>query len=309
MVKHVFFSVLLLISSIHYSFSHSGHHHNFIKLEHWAIHLTDGKTPGMDGDACTDCLQARGQINKLIHGQKDRQTGQYIKKYELDGKKVALEDLIKIEAEYGDHIVLKNGQPWKPYYNCLQSMKYDFIEFSESLMGEANTTRNTTMHLIEEWCKKSGRHNSLLHNWGTEDERELLLKSSATDFHQLILDLKNFLHDLMYSCPKGRELFKVERISTMALKAAFQELTKKSGTVFEQKLDEAIAESLSLKGSNAHQIDHYKKRKFHDNKLSDDILKALEKTGEQIDYETFEATFFKYYEKQCEQFDQSFKPE
>lgn len=308
-MRQIFFSVLLLISSFNDTFANRKHHHNFIKLNHWAINLTDGKTPGMNGDACIDCLQTRGQINKLINGQKDPKTGGYIKKYNLDGNKVALADLIEIEAEFSDHIVLKDGQYWKAFYDCLAAMKQDFIDFSESLLGEAEAMRNTTIHLIQEWCEKAGRYDSLLHSWGTEDERAILLKSNATEFHQLILDLKNFLHDLMYSCPKGRELFKIERISTMALKTAFQELTKKPGTLFESSLDRVIEESVKLKGHSPDKIDHYKKTKFHDNKLSDDILKALEKTGEPIDYETFEATFFRHYEKQCEQFDQSFKPE
>lgn len=302
MLKKMVFPILLLFST-HFYTIRSEHKHHFITLEHWALRLVDGKTPGMNGDACIDCLQVRGLINKLLRGEPNPATKTFIKSYELDGVKVSLDDLVTMEIE--GTITNKKG-----FDACLSAMKEEFINFTEPLLGEAEIARQTNIHLVHEWCEKSGRHDSLILNWGTVDERKLLQEASAQEFRQFCLDLKNFLHDLMYNCPKGRDHFKQEQLSMVALKQAFTALTGRPGKEFEDALNTVILEQ--IKGGQSElelQMDRVRKRKFVEGKLAPTVFDALKKTGASISHESFVQTFEEQYRKKCELFDASFKPQ
>jgi hypothetical protein len=63
----------------------------------------------------------------------------------------------------------------------------------------------------------------VLLDWGTPNEKELFRKISAHDLGQFCIDLKNFLYDLMYSCPKAREQFKNKYITETRYGEKYQE--------------------------------------------------------------------------------------
>ncbi|MCF7900507.1 hypothetical protein K9K77_03285 [Candidatus Babeliales bacterium] len=217
-MKHsLFFTITLLISATPYhllsadngpqKIEHPHHRRKFIKLTHWAIRLVDGIPGAIDENALLDSLQTRNFINKLLKGTPDAKTKTYIKDYTLDGKKVSLNDLVKIEQE-----AIKQN-PNNPalsdeFKACLSKMKLDFKIFTKPLLDNAEEARETNMKLIKQWAHLAGRLKSLLLHWGAIDEDATLKAASAEEFHDFCVDLKEFLHDLMYSCPKAREFFK-----------------------------------------------------------------------------------------------------
>lgn len=305
MHKQLFFSIALLISIGKLYTKNQEHGHTFVTLKNPALELTDGKNPGMNGDACIDCLQVRNLINELVLGKKDSATKTYIKQYDLNGKKVSLHDLVIIEQS-GQ---LKAGTPeYQAFQACLNEMKEVFVAFTEPLLGQAELMRNTTIELVKEWCIKSGNPNSILRSWGSVDEKKLLQDATATQFQQFCLDLKTFLHDLMFNCPKGRELFKSERLSMMALNQSFQATTGKPGKLFEESLDALIREQVTREHTTDHEhyFERHKKHIFMHNILSDVIKIAAQKADPNINLELFIEQFYKFYTVKCATFDKSF---
>lgn len=207
-MKKIFFPLLLLLSI---GTTVQGKH-NHVQLTHPALRLIDGFTPGMDADSIVDCLQVRNLINTLQYGEPHFETRTFVKKYNLSDKKVSLNDLVKLETEFIEKNLSHNDVLYKQLLDCLALMKDEFITFTKPLLGQAELKRNATMKLIHEWCEKKDRHDSLLLSWGTVDEERTLREASTREFHQFTIDLRDFLQDLMYSCPKGRNKYKKEHL-------------------------------------------------------------------------------------------------
>lgn len=204
MIKNkIVLSIALLISCFTLKTKHF-----FVELEHIALKLVDGQTPGMNADAIVDCLQVRNAINKTLRGQPNPATKTFIKNYKLWGQEVSLNDLIKIETDLTHKGLGFSDKKWQEFFECLNRMKQEFADFTKPLLGEAELARSTNMHLIKEWCEKTNKHDTLLLSWGSDDEEALLNAATAQEFKTFLLDLRAFLHDLMYNCPKGREQFK-----------------------------------------------------------------------------------------------------
>jgi len=182
--------------------------HTFIKLEHPALHIIDGETPGMNSNSVLDCLKVRNVVNTLLHGEADKATHTYQKKYNVNSQLVALNDLVRLEETYNTKNMTFDPTLRQEFNLVLNKMKQEFMNFTRPLLGQAAAARRTNLHLIQEWCAKTNRPHSLLLNWGAIEEEAALLRASAIEFKQFCNDLKDFLHDLMYSCPKGRQLFK-----------------------------------------------------------------------------------------------------
>ncbi len=206
------------------------------------------------------------------------------------------------------------GTEFEAKYNkCLHEIKEEFLKFTAPLLSEAEVTRNTTLLIVKEWCKKADREKSIMLNWGKADHEKLLFASSARTFRRFCRDLKNFLHDLMFNCPKGRELFKKERVSMMALKDAFTKLTGTPGNHFEENYNKLAEEYVRAETDETDPkrlktyIDRRKKRKFDaDGQLGDLVFEALEATDPTLSKDKFAKFFYKFYEVKCKKFDSSF---
>lgn len=288
-------------------------HLTFINLTHPALEAVDGRSPGLNDASIIDCLQVRGLINELIHGKPDPKTRTFKKGYSFNGQLVSLEDLVQLEI---DGTMTPHNRLYQDFRNCLQAMRNTFIDFTKPLLGEAEIARKTNMHLIEEWCKKSNRTDSLLLHWGKIDEKEALEKASAQEFYSFCIDLKNFLHDLMFNCPKARELFKQRRISIIALKEVFTQLTGKAGTIFETALNAALEQAINNEqethtnnSSMEQKVDRRKKNIYRNQELSEDIFQALKICAPEIDEQIFITTFKEHYNNKCNKFDASFIPQ
>jgi hypothetical protein len=306
MTKQIF-SLVLLISFFQKTHTEN---HVFITLEHWAIPAIDGRSPGMNGDSLIDCLQVRGLINELIHGKPDQKTRTFKKVYSFNNQLVSLEDLVKFEA---DNNLTSNHILYEEFRECLKAMRETFVDFTKPLLGEAEVARQTNMHLIEEWCNKSNRQDSLLLHWGKVDEKDTLEKACAKEFYSFCVDLKNFLHDLMYNCPKARELFKVQRLSMMALKETFIQLTAQTGAIFEVAINRVIEKIIknedknhSSSGSIEQKIDRRKKQIYKSESLSEDVFQALNTITPELDKQLFIKKFEQNYHNKCAKFDAQF---
>lgn len=202
------YSVLLIYPTI---IKTKTHKHVFIKLEHSALQILDGRTPGMNSNSISDCFKVRNILNTLLCGEKDPETHTFKKKYTLNGQLVALIDCVKIEAAIITQNTNFNSHLKEEFRIVLNAMKQEFFDATRPLLGQTPKIRRETLHLIQEWCAKGNRPHSLLLHWGAVDEEAALRKASAAEFKQFCIDLKDFLYDLIYSSPKGRQSFKEHR--------------------------------------------------------------------------------------------------
>jgi|GEM_PF-3434648 len=306
MTKQIF-SLVLLISFFQQTQTES---HIFVKLTDPVLNAIDGRSPGMNGDSLIDCLQVRGLINELLYGKPDQKTKTFKKVYNFNNQLVSLEDLVKFEA---DNNLTPNHPLYKEFRDCLKAMRETFVNFTKPLLGEAEIARQTNMHLIEEWSKKANRENSLLLHWGKVDEKETLEKACAKEFYLFCIDLKSFLHDLMFNCPKARELFKSQRLSLMALKETFIQLTGQTGSIFETTLNGVIKTMIeheeknhSAAGSIEQKIDRRKKQIYKCKTLSEDIFEVLNMIAPELDKQLFTEKFEQNYHNKCAKFDAQF---
>lgn len=205
------FSIALLITmSVNAFGDNEVHRHRFTHVQ--GTEIVDGHNPGVHGDVIVDLFKVRNALNGLLHGEK--KNGTIIKKYNYKDTPVDLTDLISIFDNLEAQGVSYDHEDYKAALKCLHEMIENFITFSESFLSkETPFIQKRVIKIIQNWAHKSGRHNSLLLHWGSADEKELFRKISAAELGQFCIDLKNFLYDLMYSCPKAREQFKSKYIT------------------------------------------------------------------------------------------------
>lgn len=209
------FTLALLLSCTLTTMTEMGDHENsrrqFILLTHPLLHTIDGVPKLMDEKGVYDAMQVRTFINKLFTN----------KTYHRGDTLVSLNDIVIDFMDLTDTKIPSSDPRWTTLTDALKAMKKDFQIFNEPLLQQAAQAKDTNIRLIKEWCDKSGRHDSLLLNWGKIDEYELLAAATPLEFRQFCVDLKNFLHDLMFSCPKARKLFKERCIKDKSRWAAF----------------------------------------------------------------------------------------
>ena len=208
-MKH-FLLALLLVVNIYAFKDHEGNTHRFTHVT--GTEMIDGYNPGVNADVIVDILKVRDAINCLIHGKKQGAVVQ--KKHLYKDTPVTLEDLILIFENLEMRGVDHNNPEYQAAQDCLDMMIADFMQFSDDFLAkEAQFIQKIIIKIIHSWSHKSGRHNSLLLQWGAVDEKALFKKISAPELGQFCIDLKNFLYDLMFSCPKAREQFKNKYIT------------------------------------------------------------------------------------------------
>ena len=202
----------------------------FILLTDSAIGWIDGVHGAMDAEAIRDCLDVRRIINNIFHGEKNLKTGAYEKLYTLEGysKRVSLNDLVHLELEYKSQNIPLTDERFVRLYSCLSQIKDYFLEKTHVLLESANETMSVNMRIVKEWTGKANRTNSHLLLWGTENEIEALRQLNAQDTKQFMLDLQNFMKDLMFSCPKARKAYAEEHIDSPKKRTLFEALFTES---------------------------------------------------------------------------------
>lgn len=222
MQKITYFFLLILLITTPYSID--AKKPRFILLEDKAVHLVDGIEGLLDAEAIRDSLDVRRIINNIVHGTKDHTTGLFKKYYTLEGwsEKIALNDLVQLAAQYTKDSVPFENQKWIALTESLNSMKQEFKDRTEPLLASASKAIQVNMRLIREWISKSGRHDSMLLLWGTIDEEKALWESTPAQLKQFLIDLQNFLKDLMFSCPKARKKYSERYIKELHKQVEFE---------------------------------------------------------------------------------------
>jgi len=160
----------------------------------------------------------RGYQRNLLHIVYGTKEGDMrLGDYDYNGKKYTIHDLSHLEQKLETHKDSHSAQELEQLYGQLQKTlkkaKDDFIEKSKKFRTIGAGSKHITSKLIEESCKKRGRRNSVLLQWGNapEDKEDEILYNEVHTFAQFelfVVDLLNFLDDLIHSCPKAQEKFK-----------------------------------------------------------------------------------------------------
>lgn len=152
-------------------------------------------------------MSVRNDLQALMHGEK--KAGVLTKRHSYKGDPITLLDLIKIFEDLEARGVSHNDPAYQEASQCLSNMIEKIILESEKMLGDhSEFLKKSIITIIHNWAHTRGRHDSLLLNWGKANEKELFRQISANDLAQFCIDLKNFLYDLMFSCPKARNQYK-----------------------------------------------------------------------------------------------------
>jgi len=225
MKRSLFFMTAFCLSLMNFT-AHA--HTKFTLLEDKAIHWVDGIQGLLDAEAIRDSLDVRRIINNIVYGTKNHATGLFEKHYDLAGwpEKVCLTDLVKFSITYNQAGIPADDIRWQDLNFCLNTMKKEFKGLTQPLLESAAEAITVNMRLIKEWTSKTNRSNSMLLLWGTIDEEKALWEATPAELRQFLLDLQNFLKDLMYSCPKARRKYNEKYIKDTHKQEEFEAIFK-----------------------------------------------------------------------------------
>lgn len=153
---------------------------------------------GINGEAIALIKQFQSQITKLLKGE--------LTPYEFEKKKHTIAELRQRENQ--------QQNDWR-FPILLQKIRADFEKISEPFHDviQGAGVKAAMGFLIKESCSKRNRLDSLLYIWVTTDEKneyelfDFHIKS-ITDVEIFLIDLHNFLGDLVFSCPRAHAQFK-----------------------------------------------------------------------------------------------------
>ena len=198
MNKKLFLSIILLTSFAPKLLANS-----MVKIEDPVLNLVDGIPGAMDASSIKKCFETWRVIDTI----------QYTKKYDLNGKKVTLKELVILEAQYKKNKTSPDSSEYKALQKTLKNVKAEFSKATQPLLKKAESNsiqKENNLKLIALYTKISKLAQSLLNSWGKTDEAELLAQADTKTFFIFLNHLKGFLKSLMYSCTKARTMFKKE---------------------------------------------------------------------------------------------------
>ena len=193
-----YFALALLLST-----SQTHNAATILKLESAILAQVDGLSIGIDGETFALLKQYDSKLLELLVGKRDA-SGKRAPQYTFDGKLYTMQQLSIIEEQQGHTQELSH---------LLRKIRTEFEKMSLIFRTVARGTKPIMAILIEESCAKRGRlHNSILYIWAKTDEamEEELFDvhiKSLKDLETFLIDLHNFLNDLMCSCPKAAKQF------------------------------------------------------------------------------------------------------
>jgi len=154
-------------------------------------------------------------------------------KYNLFGKLHSIESLARIECEVNKGVTKKELETQSALTELLTHAKADFIVQSNEFIESGRGAKNIMIVLIQEYCQKRNRLDSLLLEWAkTKEGQESTMferqVKSFNDYYHFLTDLVNFLLDLIHSCPKAEGQFKDRVAKWSAVKAILPLVFKKA---------------------------------------------------------------------------------
>lgn len=149
-----------------------------------------------------DLLLLEGGIRNLLRGMRGHGEITYIKDEYTINQLVTLED----EGKLSDEDAFKE---------TLNQAITKFEAISDDYLKQARGFKEVMLDLLRTWAEQRDRKDSLLLDWGKqssghEQEQFRQLVNSFRGFSLFLNDLKMFVRDLRFSCPKAVKDFKNE---------------------------------------------------------------------------------------------------
>lgn len=163
----------------------------------------DGITGIMDANTFKDCYNTWNFVHGLQFDAKHAT---------FKGKLVALKDLVIFEFKSKKTNLDINSSEWKEFLESKKQIIDLFIKntIEKKRSVESSSAKESTKKIVDLWLstqKDTHATSSLLKNWGTPQEETALYEASAEQLFRFMSDLRHFLEDFMYSCPKARADF------------------------------------------------------------------------------------------------------
>jgi hypothetical protein len=172
-------------------------HFDAVKLGHTTI--------GIDGSIIHDMLWVIDITNSIQDGTPHHDTQHTVKKYYFENKPYSLQELVALETQH----FLKDEQLLalqKTLNTVKEDIKLNIISFMQQLVVKA-----VSHTLIEQWAEQSERQESLLKIWIATDKNSFDQVfndiKSAEELNLFLTDLKNFLSQVIISCPRAWKEF------------------------------------------------------------------------------------------------------
>lgn len=152
-----------------------------------------------------------GAVFKIARDIQSMQLGRRVQQgrvgmYQFEGAQHCIRTLAQIEKT-----CTKNSQRILQLNQLLATMKQDFNNIVSPFLELARGAKGPMTLVISDWCDKRNCPKSLLLNWSSSDDDEMVaFDKSVTSFvlfDDFCTDLVTFLGDLINSCPKARAQF------------------------------------------------------------------------------------------------------
>ena len=188
---------------------------DYIILESAILRTADGHFITYDDIGIM--LQLREHLRTILYGTKDK-NGALTGPYTFDETSHCLRTLTLLEKKLDP----ATRDTW------LTQIRDAFKERTKDTQKRAEGTKTQQYMYIKESCRIHNRPNSILLLWaqapeGQEDDAIDRYVSNFYDMSKFVLDLMNFLDDMVSSCPKAKKQF-LNKISDAQERKKLQQL-------------------------------------------------------------------------------------
>ncbi len=156
----------------------------------------------INGEVVRDIRKYQFDIRNMLLGkwQVDRRR---VGTYEYEGNKYSVQELATLEQDVGNNQQLQL---------LLTQMQNDFMHISEPFEQDIRNAKSMLEMLVSQSNKLRNRKSSILNKWSecsANHERELFETHIQTiqDLKIFLIDVCNFLTDIVESCPKARKQY------------------------------------------------------------------------------------------------------
>ncbi len=171
------------------------------------LHTLDGSviTPETFGDMIYLCRR----LSMLVHGldPDNLRTKKHNPNCFFQGEPSSPKALAQREEEHLNGTNPYDEKTQHDIATVLNACKEQFVDMTADFLEIAQMMKGFLVELIEEFCEKEGRQDSLLLKWMDleNDEVEMFRQNVLTfeALNQFCADLSHFQHDLMRNCPKA----------------------------------------------------------------------------------------------------------
>ncbi len=195
------------------------------------LQIIDGSF--LTGEIVGITLQVRKKLIEMIEGKR-QPDGTYKGFYEINQRQLSIHQLAdleskllaeqekleaKLQAAQIDNEKREAScelefieQNLAELHSILKAAKIDFQDAVSIFISRVRSVKEPVLMLINEYCEKAKRPDSLLLDWANLNDEEVeSFNNSVTNFNTFNLflnDLTNFMEALIRGCPKAQQQFK-----------------------------------------------------------------------------------------------------